>query len=431
MLKLSSILSFAMDEIVGRVKQFLTIIIVFAVGIILLGTAIYLYESTSFYSKISDESLSHGNKGTFCCAIQPLSNPFITDMNIVDKMRKVEGVESSGLFGISEIDVTLGKKLDTIENLQKGSPYKENDGVAQGINMGYGAVGLFNISLEDGYEFEKPDTEDVRYMYLGNKLSSIPIGTSFEQTTYYKPSEDAHVEEKTIKLIVKGYIREGSKIVNGDVVYRNKSIKDFYYDMDYLFLCVKNDDCIETDNIFLTYNVKDDYDVADVREKMNKIANAGGVPLVHSNYEEAFQSRESDNMRLYSYIIQIAVIILVTVIVLQICMQSMNIISNSGNYGIMYANGVSKKDLRGIIVTQSLIKYIFSLVLAFVILVVLYVLYGDVDNKFLLSEFIYCIKHFVLLKSLVISFVIMVVGTVVPILVIESMTPVQLIKSKQ
>ena len=428
-MKLRNILSFAMDEIAGKIKQFLLITIVFAVGIILLGVSIFLYESTSINSDISNASLSHGNKGTYYSQKQMLTNN-IDKEDVVDKMRKVEGIDSAGYFLYSELDSSQCQGIEQIVNLQKDSPYKEKEGSVQCINVNYGALGLINAGLKDNAEFEKPESEDVQYIYLGNKLSDIPVGTTFIRKYYYKDDTDEHMQSKDIKMVVKGYIEDDCRIVNENVIYRNIDIKDYYYNMDYLFLCVRNDDKLLNDNALMVYNLKDGYDITQVRNEINKIAQENGFSLVHSDFDEAFKSRESNYMRIYSYVIQMAVIVLMTVIVLQICMQAMNIIGNARNYGIMYANGVCRAELRGIIIAQSFIKYITSLLLAVVLFIIGFIVFVGIDDKAMLNELIYSFKEFVMGKMLAISLGIMIIGTLVPMIFIEKMTPISLIKNK-
>lgn len=428
-MKLRNIMSFAMDEIVGKVKQFLLITIVFAVGIVLLGVSIFLYESTSLNADISDKSLSHGNAGTYYSQMEMTAHNIVRE-DTVDKMRKVEGIDSAGYFLYSELDSSQCQGIEQIVNLQKDSPYKEKEGRIQCINVNYGALGLINAGLKDNAEFEKPESEDVQYIYLGNKLSDIPVGTTFIRKYYYKDDTDEHMQSKDIKMVVKGYIEDDCRIVNTNVIYRNAQIKDYYYNMDYLFLCVRNDDTIVNDNAFLMYNIKDGYDITTVRNEINKIAEDEKLTLIHSDFKEAFESRQSTYMRMYSYVVQLAAIVLLTVIVLQICMQAMNIIGNARNYGIMYANGVCRAELRGIIIAQSFIKYITSLLLAVVLFIIGFIVFVGIDDKAMLNELIYSFKEFVMGKMLAISLGIMIIGTLVPMIFIEKMTPISLIKNK-
>lgn len=428
-MKLRNIMSFAMDEIVGKVKQFLLITIVFAVGIVLLGVSIFLYESTSLNADISDKSLSHGNAGTYYSQMEMTACNIVRE-DTVDKMRKVDGIESAGYFMYSELDALQCRGLEQIVNLQKNSPYKENEGSVQCIYVNYDALRMLNVGLKDNVKFERPDNEDVQYIYLGNKLSDIPIGTTLTRKYSYKDATDEHLQTKDIKMIVKGYIEDDSRIVNTNVIYRNAQIKDYYYNMDYLLLCVKNDDTIVNDNAFLMYNIKNGYDITTVRNEINKIAEDEKFTLIHSDFKEAFESRQSTYMRMYSYVVQLAAIVLLTVIVLQICMQAMNIIGNARNYGIMYANGVCRAELRGIIIAQSFIKYITSLLLAVVLFIIGFIVFVGIDDKAMLNELIYSFKEFVMGKMLAISLGIMIIGTFVPMIFIEKMTPISLIKNK-
>ncbi len=430
-MEIGKILGLAKDEIVNKFIQFLFMTLIFGIGIFLFGCSIFLYSSSSFYRDVSNESLSHRNKGTYYFSLPVLTTKHYMgnkiDSDFYEKIKRIDGIENCGYFEFGTID-----GLDEIKNIQKKTPYRSEQDGLQYMFANYQATGMLNIRLENGGEIEKPKNRGTEYIYLGYKLKSIPIGSEYYYDKYVLDDEGALSQVKT-KVIVKGYIEKGCNVVNSNVIYRNKILNTNYYCMDYLPLLVTNDDHLDVyDDIYLFYNIKQGFSNQEIKDKINEIAYENGITLVYSDFEEAFHSRESKKMRLYSYLSQLAFVILVTVAILQICMQSISIITNSKKYGIMYANGVTKKDLRWIIISQSFIKYIFSIcIVIFGAAGLYYFIKPETNDMLMVSNYIYCIKHFVLLKTFVISVVVMAIGTAVPLYIINRMQPVELIKSGQ
>ena len=433
----SKICSFAVDELTNKLRQFFLIVILMSLSMILVGISLYLYNSTSAFEKISDESLSHGNEGTYCLATSMTAKEgrdiegFDTDM--FQKIRRMEGVENAGCFKFYMMENIKGDN-NVIDILNKSTYNIDNKISAMYVT--YEALGMLNISLEDGKEFEKPENEDIQYMYLGYNQKDIPVGTELTWTIMDWDDNIKKAITKDIKIIVKGYIKKGCKVVNDRILYRNEMLTDNYYEMDNLPLIVFNDDYLITPaDLELTFNISNKADKKEVMENINKIAEKNGLTFMYTNFKDAFSSRERTKMKIYSYIIQLAVVIVVTVVILQISMQSISVITNSGKYGIMYANGITKKDLRKIIILQSVIKYLVAFLLTVTLTYIGYkvvdcILFEDAKD-YALNYFLYCIKHFVLFQTLIISVVVMAIGTAVPLYIINKMQPVELIKSGQ
>ena len=99
----------------------------------------------------------------------------------------------------------------------------------------------------------------------------------------------------------------------------------------------------------------------------------------------------------------------------------------------MYANGFTKNDLRAILIVQSIIEYFIVMFIVLGNLAICYYILNnpgeDLEIEFKIDGIVYCIKHFVLVKTILITMGVMAIGTAVPIYFINRMSPVKLIKN--
>ncbi len=132
------------------------------------------------------------------------------------------------------------------------------------------------------------------------------------------------------------------------------------------------------------------YDAQDVKKQIANVFSENDMIITFSDFDDAFKSMRNDYKTIYEYVLQIAIITFICVVFLQVSVKSKNIIKNSKKYGIIYANGFTKNDLRAILIVQSIIEYF----------IVMFIVLGNLA-----------------------------IGTAVPIYIINRMSPVKLIKN--
>lgn len=429
---LRKIMRFACDEIAMNKKQFLLVLVLMVAGMMLTGAAIYLYECNEYNERICDETLTRGVSGTFCIDISNVCDQ-LTEKKMLDEWQDIEGMEYIG--GYENDDSYTIDGMQEIAVLQENSPYKINKIIPgefedeikymfMGFSMNYGASKLMNLSLSDGGSIEAPP-EHTEYIYLGKELRDIPIGREYKVSSGYL-HENGEVERFEITYIVKGYLDSNQRLMDSNVYNTERELDTYYYDLDYMMLLV-GDDYVSGNICYFTIEEGADYN--EVLKSINDVANKYDELISIGSLEGAFATRaENDAKEAYMYM-QLAAIIMVSVVFIQICAQSSNIIKNARKYGIMYANGITKGDLRGIVCAESVIKLIaamFMTVAAFAVFI-WYMDMGRVYNYNLLLS----VRKFVIGKLALITFGVSVIGTIVPLLVLENMKPVDLIKANK
>ena len=437
-MKITRICSFAMDEIKSRRLFTIFIIFIMIIGTVLIGVSIFLKESTDYYEKVCDKTLTKGNAGTYFFDSPLFSTGYNDDLSGVgDKIRQIEAIDNIGVFGY-EVD-PFWVDADSILELQKNASYdfeqyygEENS--VKLLYVTYDALGMLNIKPEEG-EFEYLDEPDTCYIYLGSKMKSIPVGSEFTRKITYKDENKNEITE-IIKYVVKGYIEEDSYLINDSVSYRDPlNTADYFYSLDYLILCVGPPELEYTKMIYQTYfTVKDGYDAQDVKKQIADVFSEKDMIITFSDFDDAFKSMRNDYKTIYEYVLQIAIIMFICVAFLQVSVKSINIIKNSKKYGIMYANGFTKNDLRAILIVQSIIEYFIVMFIVLGNLAICYYILNnfgeDLDLELKkMDGIMYCIKHFVIAKTMLITMGVMAIGTAVPIYIINRMSPVKLIKN--
>ena len=125
-------------------------------------------------------------------------------------------------------------------------------------------------------------------------------------------------------------------------------------------------------------------------------------------------------------ILDIAIIITIATVLVSICTQSVTIIDSMNVYGIMYANGVTRKDVTLMLVLENLVKFILSIITAYAFARCYYSLAFDETVTF--SNELAVLNSIVIYQVIGIGLLVMVASTIVPLIIINRNTPSKLIR---
>lgn len=129
-----------------------------------------------------------------------------------------------------------------------------------------------------------------------------------------------------------------------------------YEDMDYRILLVQKTDILFNRTDSLCFGIKTGYSLNDVRSVVSENAQKLNYGIIVKDFGGIFKNKSAQNKTFIDFIKQIMIVVLITVIILQVSMQSVHIIENFGSYGILYANGFSMKDFFYIFAIQNILK---------------------------------------------------------------------------
>ena len=157
---------------------------------------------------------------------------------------------------------------------------------------------------------------------------------------------------------------------------------------------------------------------------------------IHSKYDiqmsittldKIFDTVVKNNNAENKYLYQLAIVVMISVVFIQLCIQSSRVIKNKTKYGIYFSNGILPTNIIGMLCVENFIKWFMSLMLAGLIsFLFLYNQYVDFPEY--LTRMTSNIKSFVLLPTIGISAGVMIIGMIFPIIIIGNMAPSKLIK---
>ena len=415
-MSLDKVLRFSIEEIARKKKQFFFSLLLLVFGIILTGAAMYLYSATRYNEKICDDALTYGNAGTYYMRASTKLESNGANEEFIKDMRAVEGLCNFGEFDCGKVEAE--GDFEMLLLMQRDVPYVDGETDYFRVCANADAVGICDVKLKDGKSIENPPKYTC-YLYLGEELSSIPIGTELKM---YPDSK--------FKMVVKGYIEPNQIFVNHNIPITGYTLDTYYYNLDKLLLMVEGNDEI-TDRGDYFFSIQEGADKDKVLSDVNAVLKKHELNYYVDNFEYSFEKRSLADKNTADMLMQLAVVVIIAVVFIQICMQSSDVISNSKKYGIMYANGFTKSDIRKIICVQNVIKLVIALVLAIMLGYFVIVYNNDGLAPVATYNMIFVLRKYVVLKLVLISTAIMAVGTVVPLLVLESMPPVKLMKAKR
>lgn len=405
---------------------------------------------------------------------------FIIDMNIYNKKNVsnilVEGLDNTGIISIennndynmyeTEEEYELFKKeymqkfnmflngLNDYESIEAILEYQWSD-IDVDLYVDLNGNKLFDESFNTAKQ-----TDDIYTSFTEDEIGRV-IGTLFVGRDYHKLfkinvitdyTEDEenemfnqysgiiymgdalrHIEPGTVvqnalgeTYIVGGSIKKGEKMPKIEDV---SSQTTAYEIMDYKIFIVRN--MVEIPEK-MCFKVKDGYSMNDVKEKMAVLSTNMNYNLTVKNFKSIFDTVGLKNKVFINYIKEIAYIIIIMVIILQVSMQVVHLLENFGNYGILYANGFSEGDHYFIFMIQNILKGIIAFFVSIGAgYLILECMYADIVSDYTMRILYDVVFEYVLWKLIVCVLIIAIFTAIIAIILFKRRTPAMLIKESK
>lgn len=401
------------DSISRRMKSFWFTIILCTISLILFAFAVYIYEESQYCEKNSEKILSSGINGTGNLVLintkfDEITRDFRKEVYDLKEVTAI-GVAAEPnyiFFGLKELSQIQSKFID-LENGTE-SPF--------GILMENTAVELCRMKLEQGeFIYDKNQDEYLTYLYLGYNLKEIPIGTEYNVMLG---------KQINLKFIVKGILAKDTRIIDSTVFYGTDAfLTDICYTtMDNLILAICNNS-MQSDWL---YSIQKDADFESVENKIIDIADKYDLKVYYGRGKDIFDSRKLATKDLNDTILQLFGLITIVCVIVMICMQITVILNNLSEYGILYANGYGISHLCFMQIIENVIKSIFAFIVAEVIARRLLLLsFAGTKSIAEVCNDIY--NHHIIYRMAAISFLIVVISSIVPVIVLKKYKPIELI----
>lgn len=412
-MKLKYQIKFALDAMLLHGKQFIISVLIGCVVLLLVITIFLMKEMNSKLRPGLEDTLKMGCTGTGY-----VTRNDDTDENITSDILALDCIDAAGSW---QIITSEEEQLKELISIQKGNVQVEancSDDCLEAIIIGTSTWKLLDLSLSAGEAPDKTDNnQEYTLLYLGSEYEKY-----YETGTILTNEQDENAE----KYIVAGIFKQGSTIPTADINLINKFTISSAYPLDYAVIEVSP----HFDNPFTYFSVKEGYTFEDAEAAILHWAKEKNISVTISNIDALLTSVEQSLEPINRYMEQIIIVVVLSVCIVFTCFQSMNILMRQSEYGILYANGVTTRDVVFMILFENALKLLISSVI--MLPIALYIsrtrflaVYGDiyVIKTILLTSV--CPKLFILVLGIV------AVSSIIPIYFIKKQETVVLIGGNQ
>ncbi len=284
-----------------------------------------------------------------CYASQSENIAYDDSVEIYEEISRIKGVED---FGNISTDVyNASECLLFLKEIQKGheNGIVDDNGI-ETIVMDAGAWTMLNINLVEGSTPAEIGFNDALrdiILYLSEKYHGVTnVGDVYEVF-----NSDG---EEVFRYVVGGFFDENSVCIDpyifSEVILNNAGS----YSLEYGIIEV-----MKYGNLnggFFTYEDADAYE--EIAAEILKISEKYNVTIDTYKISSIIDYVENDTKN-QTLVLRMALIIFAAVMIISLCVsQIYSIITKSADYGIRLSNGVTKRDMTGIIFIQNILPTI-------------------------------------------------------------------------
>lgn len=268
---------------------------------------------------------------------------------------------------------------------------------------------MMNLELYEGTPPDQYDLEEYNPLYLGYEYRNLVsvgdvLGTTGNGT-----------------YIVAGILQKGSLMPTNLENLQEFTISSAY-SLDYGVLQIVPNET----NVYYYFSLEDGYEFIEAQRMIQQAAEKQGW-LVSIGSRDARLSLIDEYLKpVNRYVWQMLLVVGLTACLVAACYQTMSIINRKSEYGILYANGASTRDLIGMILIENLVKLLISLILLMPLFVLLaqrvfIFFYGD---RYMLQWMIWSQVSW---KVLLVGLGMMLLSSILPVYTLTRYSPVELI----
>ena len=421
-MKLRNLYRFSFDNIYRHKVKFCLLILLNVVVLLLVGMLLLEYNKEKWIMDRCQSILSAPLEK--CEEINFDVSELTEEDNVkfVQELYELDGLLAvgDGIYGTYGSGITLFDRK--LEKIQKGTSQKEN-------LPGQNCLRIREVysSLLPYWKFEydtridefNEQPADTYYIILGNAYKDkMSVGEEY----IYKSEAGQEVH-----YVIAGILKKGQQFVDNSVVdaYEAEIIK-----CDYEVFVVIPSAGIEYLSDYVCYAVDDEHSVDEIHENMINVAGKYGISASDIEFKNAQKAMDIYNEPLnyiLGMILDLSIIVIVATILITICVQSVAIMDSFNMYGIMYANGATRKDIALILILDNIAKIIPAFVIAF-LLIPLYNYEIYIDDIAAYERDMYILNHIVIYQAAGILLFITAISIIVPLIIINKNTPAKLIR---
>ncbi|MDE7367523.1 MAG: ABC transporter permease [Lachnospiraceae bacterium] len=268
---------------------------------------------------------------------------------------------------------------------------------------------MMNLELYEGNLPNQYNLEEYNPIYLGYEYRNLVsvgdiLGTTVNGT-----------------YIVAGILQKGSLMPTNLEDLQEFTISSAY-SLDYGVLQVEP----TVVNAYYYFSLKDGYEFIDAQRMIQQAAEERGWIVSIGSLDARLSLIDEYLKPVNRYVWQMLLVVGLTACLVAACYQTMSIITRKSEYGILYANGASARDLIAMILIENLVKMLISLILLMPLFVLLAqkvftLFYGD---RYMIQWMIWSQVSW---KVLLVGLGMMLLSSILPVYTLTRYSPVELI----
>lgn len=361
-----------------KVLKILSVIVLNAVAIVLVGAVIFMNDNYNYDRYRSNNILKKGNDETYFILIKA-EGELITEevFSNIEEIEHINSVHTSGGVEWNETDELEKQQM----KIYKEAGYDSYGGMLfiwDFNNMD--ALNMYNLEFKEKMDIEDID-ENTVYLYIGSKYKGVEVGTRYNVTDSYdavvagifKENQNIVIEYNLIGLM--GDMTEAVQSMDEQIV-AIFPMRESVYSMHCLF------------------TLKEGADYETAKEKITAAIERSGSSCVIATVSETLDEKDEANSMFVGILRGIMTVIIFSSILISSCIMILDIQKNQKMYGIMSANGFTTSDIIKAIVLENALIIILSIVAAiFITLTQTSTIFGnDVFIKMTIPKlFIFCL----------------------------------------
>ncbi len=403
----------ALDFSLLKPGRYIGNLIILTVTLIAIGVTILLYVQKYYVRLGFQEAVSVSPNQMACCGVFAVENDI--QEKIKTEIREIEEISSLGVlyeewfFAIDFFEKYESAQREIYKTAQEGNPDDALEkGYVSAVSMGREFWDVFQLSLAAGEEPAQQREGNVTELYVGYELRDVyPVGSEFE-------IRNSDGDVRAVYRIA-GVLEAGSMVMAPEVGGTEAEIGALV--LDYLILEIQYPENIlqQTGEFFFVSRTSEEMKIA--QKKVAELGEKYETDVKVSIIERVMESGERENRSEIARQQYAGLLLAITATIILLVSQVMEQMDFSEAYGIWYANGATKKDMRKVLFYQNLLRLIPAEILTGggIYYIALYI-YDNFQERLVVRQiFFHCIIPGIVLSGALIT----VAAVLLPLLILN------------
>jgi ABC-type antimicrobial peptide transport system permease subunit len=269
--------------------------------------------------------------------------------------------------------------------------------------------------VEKGIQPENLENTDENHsmIYLGYAYKDIPVGTVYSQNYY----------GTTYEYEVAGILKKGQRFLSEDVLLMTTDTLQVYDNLDYAVLVVDDEEVFSGQGYIAVKKGMESEALALIDETAEKYS----ITYQLENLTPLFEEVKEENLEFIKQTAAMTGFMLILSIFLMGRRQMIYILKQQREFAVLYAQGVSEKDLLTAILMETLQRMLAAFLLVMFTIWILgrFVLDGTSQ---LITSMTDMLMHSVYPELAVIMFAVGIISVIIPLVLMHRKMPVDLLR---